>query len=193
MPADSNALQQSRAFSHDASGVMWSRAGIGVETILIGLESCPVNETEMMFLDKHAPLVDRQVTHTLFECALLIHVAFGSALAVRVSAGIYRIRQNVMDCRVSGNHPTNLAMRPVLQREGWSFRTQPEPDAARGAEFGKTFEDRSAPEIPRSSASDTLSKVTLAVLVVFIILIKFCCLFSHVFRAKATLSFDYIL
>ena len=96
----------------------------------------------MMFRDEYAPFFDGQMTHALLDSALLIDIAFRTALAVSVSAGIHRIGQYVMNRGVSGNNPANLAIRPILQREGWSFRTQPKPDAASGAEFGKTFEDR---------------------------------------------------
>ena len=141
MSADTNTLQQGRAFSHDSSFAMRSRASIGVETFLIRFEGCPVNETRMMLPYKHAPLIHREVSHALFDNTLSIDIMFAPAFAVGVSARIHWIAQYVMNRGVSRNNPTNLAVRSVLQREGWRFRTQPKPDAPSGAEFGKTFED----------------------------------------------------
>jgi hypothetical protein len=117
-------------------------ASIGIETLLIDFECCPIDESGMMFANEYAPFLHRKMTRALLDCALFIDVAFAAALAVGVSASIHRIGQNVMDRGVGWNHPKNLPLRTILQRKGRSFRAQPQPDAARGAKLGETFEDR---------------------------------------------------
>src|SRR5204863_744808 len=131
MTADTNALQQCGPFSHDASHLMRSRASVRVETFLICLEGCPVDEPRVVFGNENAPLVHGKMTHAFFDCTLFIDITFAPALAISVSASIHRIGQYVMNRGVSRDDPTNLTMRAVLQREQGSFRAQPEPDAAR--------------------------------------------------------------
>ena len=73
-PTDREALQQRRAFSHGATGLMRLRARVGGESRLVGLESRPIKEAGMMLSNEHSPLIDRKVTDALLDRALLIDV-----------------------------------------------------------------------------------------------------------------------
>ena len=84
------------------------------------------------------------MTNSFLDGAVFIDVAFVAALAVGVSASIHRIGEDVVECSVGRRDPADLAgcRRCRLQREGQAFGAEPEPDAARRAEFGETLEDR---------------------------------------------------
>ena len=109
MTTGGQTLQQSGTLSHRASSLMGPGARVGVETRLVGLEGCPIDEAGVVLMNENSPLRDGKMTHPLLDGTVFIDVAFAAGLAVG-SAGIYRIGQDVMNCRVSRNHPTNLAM-----------------------------------------------------------------------------------
>jgi hypothetical protein len=76
---------------------------------------------------------------------VFINVAFVLGLAVRVSASIHRISEDVVECGVSGDDPsdgTRYSGRCGLQRKRQTFRTKPEPDPSCRAEFVEPLEDR---------------------------------------------------
>jgi len=73
---------------------------------------------------------------------MFIDVALAASFAVRVSASIHRIGEDMVNGGVSGSDPANLSLRPILQREGQSFGAEPKPDPARRAELGEALEDR---------------------------------------------------
>src|SRR5947208_16821143 len=66
------------------------------------------------------------------ECRLL------ASFAIRVGAGIDGVGEHVVDSGVARVDPTNLAALVHLQREGESFRAEPEPDATCGARLGES-------------------------------------------------------
>ena len=145
MAASGDALQQCRSFSHRASRLMRLRPGVGVEPRLIGLEGGPIDEAGMMIRDENGPLIHRKMTHSFLDGAVFIDVAFVAGLAVGVSASIHRIGKDVVECSVGRRDPADRARQAGgrrLQREGQAFGAEPEPDAARRAEFGETLEDR---------------------------------------------------
>src|SRR5207244_6294058 len=74
-----------------------------------------------------------------------IDVAFVLGLAVRVSASIHRISEDMVECGVSGSDPADRTRHTSgggLQWERQTLGAEPEPDAAGRTEFGETFEDR---------------------------------------------------
>ena len=76
------------------------RPSVGVEPCLIGLKRGPIDETGMMVGNENRPLIHRQMTNAFPDGALFIDVAFVFGLAVRVSASIYRIGKDVVQCGV---------------------------------------------------------------------------------------------
>src|ERR1700719_63433 len=124
---------------------MCCRLGVGIEPCLMGLVSGPINEARMVLWDENGPLSHRKMPHPFPDRAVFIDIAFALGLAVGVSASIHRIRKNMVDCCVSGSDPADrarLARGSKLQRERKAFRSEPEPDAASGAELGEALENR---------------------------------------------------
>src|SRR5574341_1186888 len=79
---------------------------------------------------------------TFFDVALLVDVALMLRLAVDVSASIHRIGEYVVNRRVGGGYPADLALHALPQRKGQAFAAKPQPHLPRGAEFGETIEHR---------------------------------------------------
>src|SRR5436189_2171903 len=142
MTAGSQSLEQRGAFSQGASPLMRSRSSVAIEPTLIALEGGPVNEAGMVVGDEDRPLLEREMTHPLLDSTMFIDVALAASFAVRVSASIHRIGEDMVDGGVSGSDPANLSLRPILQREGQSFGAEPKPDPAGRAELGEALEDR---------------------------------------------------
>ena len=141
MPADGEALQQGRAFSHRAARLMWLGMDVRIDAHLIGLERHPINEAGMMLAQEHRPFRDGHAAAPLFEQAVRIQVALTPRLAVRVGASIHRVGEHMMNRGVARCDPSNVAAGMDLQWEGQSFAAEPEPDASRGPEFGEPIED----------------------------------------------------
>ena len=75
--------------------------------------------------------------------AIFIDVAFVLRLAVRISASIHRIGEDVMECGIRRGHPfdgTGQTSGHELQRKQQAFGPEPEPHAARRAELGEALE-----------------------------------------------------
>ena len=145
MAAGDDALQQGRTLSHRASCLVRFRSGVGIEPRLVGLEGGPIDEAGMMVRNEDRPLIHGKMPNPFSDGAVFIDVAFVPGLAVGVSASIHRIGEDVVECGVSRRDPTDRTRHTGgrrLQRKRQTFGTEPEPDAARRAEFGKTFEDR---------------------------------------------------
>src|SRR5947208_8900694 len=124
---------------------MGLRSGVGVEPCLICLKGGPIGEAGMMVLNENGPLIHRKMSNPFSDRAVLIDIAFVAGLAVRVSASIHRIGEDVMECGVSRSHPadrTRHTRRCRLQRKRQILGAEPKPDAACRAEFGETLEDR---------------------------------------------------
>ena len=73
----------------------------------MGFEGGPIDETRMMVPDENGPLIHGQVPRALFDDTLFIDVAFVPGLAVGVSASIHRIGEDVMECGVRRDDPTD--------------------------------------------------------------------------------------
>src|ERR1700760_1132263 len=123
---------------------MWLGASIGVKARLVVLIGSPIDETGMMAIDKNSPLRHGKMTRPFLDDTVFIDVTFMFGLAVGVSASIHRIRQDVMDRGISRSDPadrTGPAGGILLQGEGQLLRSEPEPDAARRADFVKALKD----------------------------------------------------
>src|ERR1700686_3233668 len=107
MAAGGDALQQCRALSHCASGLVWLRPGVGVEPRLIGLEGSPIDEAGMMVRNEDCPLIHRKMPNAFLDGAVFIDVAFVAGLAVGVSASIHRIGENVVERSISRRDPAD--------------------------------------------------------------------------------------
>src|SRR5437867_5432588 len=142
MTASGQALKQRRAFSQRPSLLVRSRSSVAIEPSLIALGGGPVNEAGMVVGDEERPLLERKMTHPFLDGTMFIDVALAASFAVRVSASIDRIGEDMVNGGVSGSDPANLSLRPILQREGQSFGAEPKPDPARRAELGEALEDR---------------------------------------------------
>ena len=97
-----------------------------------------------MLGNENRPLLDGKMPHSFLDDAVFIDITFAPALAVGVSASIYRIGQDVVECGVGGSDPADRARsssRRLLQRKGQTFGPKPEPHAPRRTELGKTLED----------------------------------------------------
>ena len=114
---------------------------VGINACLVGLERGPVNETWMMFGKKHGPLRHGQKTGSLAEPSLVIDVAFTMRLPVRVRASIHRIGEYLMDGVITGRDPTDLPLHIGSQREGKTFRAEPQPDLADRSQFNEFRKD----------------------------------------------------
>src|SRR5260370_17948358 len=124
---------------------MGLRSGVGVEPCLIGLKGGPIDKAGMMVLDENGPLLHGKMSNPFSDRAVLIDVAFVAGLAVRVSASIHRIGEDVVECGVSRNDPadrTRHTGRRRLKLKRQTFGTEPKPYAARRAKFGETRKDR---------------------------------------------------
>src|SRR5664279_5108166 len=144
MATRGDALQQGRALSHRASRLVWLRSGIGAKPSLIGLKAGPVDKAGMMLGNENGPLADGQMSHSHFDAAVFIDVAFAPGLAIGVSASINRIGQDVVQRGVGWSDPadrTRLARGSMLQRKGQAFGAKPEPHAPRRTELGEALED----------------------------------------------------
>ena len=80
---------------------MRHRSDVGVQPRLISLEGCPINEAGMMTLNENRPLIHGQMLNAFSDSAVFIDVALVPGLAVRVSASIHRIGEDVVECGVS--------------------------------------------------------------------------------------------
>src|SRR4051794_19883472 len=114
MTARGQTLQQRRAFSHSASGLMRSRPGVGIEPGLVGLKRWPIDEAGMVVGNEHGPFIEGKLTYPFLDGAVFIDITFASALAVGVSASIHRIGEDVMQRGVRRSDPADLAPRTVL-------------------------------------------------------------------------------
>src|SRR6266700_6175137 len=124
---------------------MGLRSSVGVEPCLIGLKGGPIDEAGMVVLDENGPLLHGKMSNPFSDRAVLINIAFVAGLAVRVSASIHRIGEDVVERGVSRSDPADRTGHTRRRRLQWKRQTigaEPEPDAARRAEFGETFEDR---------------------------------------------------
>ena len=142
LPTRGEALQQCAAFSHGATRLVWLRMLVGINACLVGLERGPIDVAEMMFGKKHRPLRHGQKTRSFPKPALVIDVAFTMRLPIRVRASIHRVGEYLMDSVVTGSDPTDLALHMGPQREGKTFRAEPQPDLADRSQFGEFREDR---------------------------------------------------
>src|SRR5260370_40400688 len=84
---------------------MGLRSGVGVEPCLIGLKGGRIDEAGMMVLDENGPLLQGKMSNPFSDRAVLIDVAFVAGLAVRVSASIQRVGEDVEECGVRRNAP----------------------------------------------------------------------------------------
>src|SRR5215510_12329313 len=91
------------------------------------------------------PLIHGQMPHPLSDDTVFIDVALAPGFTVGVSASIYRIGEDLVECVVGGGHPADRARHAGRHRLQWkrqTFRSEPEPNATRRTEFGKTLENR---------------------------------------------------
>src|SRR5437868_3123233 len=124
---------------------MGLRSRVGVEPCLIGLKGDPIDEAGMRVLDENGPLLQGKMSNPFSDRAVLIDVALVAGLAVRISASIHRIGEDVMECGVSRSDPADRTRHTRRRRLKWkrqTFRAEPEPDAARRTEHGETCEER---------------------------------------------------
>src|SRR6202023_1102265 len=145
VPASDEALQQRRAFSHRASRLMRLRTCVGIEPRLVGLKRSPIDEAGMMVRDEDCPLIHGKMPNAFPDGAVFIDIAFVASLAVRVSASIHRIGENVVERSISRRDPADRTRHTRRRRLQWkrqTFGAEPEPHAARRTELGETFEDR---------------------------------------------------
>lgn len=64
---------------------------VGVDAHLVGLVSCPVNETLVVVGKEHPPLSLRKMARPSAQPALFIDITFMTAVAVSICASIHRI------------------------------------------------------------------------------------------------------
>src|SRR6266568_7638499 len=124
---------------------MGLRSGVGIEPCLISLKGGPIDEAGMMILDENGPLLHGKMSNPFSDRAVLIDVAFVAGFAVRVSASIHRIGEDVVECGVSRSDPADRTRHTRRRRLKWKGQTlgaEPKPDAACRAEFGETLKDR---------------------------------------------------
>jgi hypothetical protein len=116
LPANSDALQQSRALSHCASPrLMRARMSIGGDARPIGLIGRPIDVTLVVILDKHRPLRLRQLPDTLPTGAGGVEDDLMATLPVGIRPGIDRIGHYLIDADVARRDPANGTAIAVLQ------------------------------------------------------------------------------
>src|ERR1035437_7490037 len=99
---------------------MWPGSGVGIKPRLIGLIGRPIDEAGMVVLNENRPLIHRQMSTTFSDGAVFIKIAFALGLAVRVSASIHRIAEDVVKFCIGENNPADQAQPAAgrgLQRE----------------------------------------------------------------------------
>ena len=74
--ASGDALQQSTAFSHSASGLMRFGMNIAVDARLVSFKRRPVDEARVMAGHQHHPFLHRQAADSLSHNALFIDISF---------------------------------------------------------------------------------------------------------------------
>ena len=136
------ALQQGRAFSHRASGLVRLGTNVRVDAGLVGLERGPIAVAGMMLAKEHRPLRYGQMTSAPSEPSLFVDIAFMTTPSVDVSASIHRMGEHIMNRGVSGSDPTDLAFHVLAHGEGKTLGTEPEPDLADRSQFGEFRKDR---------------------------------------------------
>src|SRR5882762_8963758 len=106
------------------------RPGVGVEPRLIGLKGRPIDEAGMMVRNEDGPLIHRKMPNAFPDGAVFIDVAFVPGLAVRVSASIHRIGEDVVECGVSRSDPADRTRHTSRRRLKWkrqTFGAEPKP------------------------------------------------------------------
>src|SRR6516164_2977975 len=104
VPTDGQALQQCRSFSQGVTCLVESRRDVRLQSHLISLKGCPIDETFMMSGKKYQPLFLGQMTNSFSDRALLIHVALVARLTVNIGPSIHRI----VDGGVTRDDPLEL-------------------------------------------------------------------------------------
>src|SRR5437879_13715446 len=138
-------LQQCRPLSHRASRLMWLRPCVGAEPSLIGLKGSPIDEAGWMVRNEDGPLIHRKMSNPFSDGAVFIDVAFVPGLAVGVSASIHRIGEDVMECGVRRDDPTDRPRQTggrSLQRKRKTFVAEPGPKAATPPQMSQTLHQR---------------------------------------------------
>ena len=82
---------------------------VGIEPCLIRLKGRPIDEAGMMILNENGPLIHGQMPNAFPDGAVFINVAFVLGLAVRVSASLHRIGQDLVERVVSRRYPADRA------------------------------------------------------------------------------------
>src|SRR5208282_361653 len=139
--AGDDPLEQRRAFPHGTTAVMWPRAGVLCEALLIGFKRLQVDEALVVIRDEDRPVGARAGFDAFAYAANLIDVRHLLRSAIDVYASIEGVGEDLMDLRVSGRDPADILKRVRLQREAQALRAEPQPYPPRRAHFGKAVED----------------------------------------------------
>src|SRR5208337_467261 len=85
------------------------RAGmsVGGDAYAIGLVGGPIDKASVMIRNEHCPLRLRQLPYALLAHSRGIEGNIMAALAIRISARVDRICQDMIDCSVAGVDPAD--------------------------------------------------------------------------------------
>src|SRR4029077_16822449 len=88
VPADGDALQQCRAFSHGASGPVWAGTDVFPDAPLVSLKGLPVNEARMVIVKEDGPFGTSPLANAFAQASILIDIAFVACFSISIDTRI---------------------------------------------------------------------------------------------------------